>query len=51
MGGVSCGELSLMLFVFNGGFTKQPNPVQYTFDHKCGWGVGKLCRGGPVALF
>ena len=26
-------------------FTQQPNPVQYTFDHKCGWGVGKLCRG------
>ena len=24
--GVSCGELSLMLFVFNGGFTKQPQP-------------------------
>ena len=24
--GVSCGELSLMLFVLNGGFTKQPQP-------------------------
>ena len=24
--GVSCGELLPMLFVFNGGFTKQPQP-------------------------
>ena len=32
-------------------FTQQPNPVQYPFDHKCGWGIGKLCRGGSVALF
>lgn len=28
-----------MLFVFNGGFTKQPNPVQYPLDYKCGLGL------------
>ena len=39
------GSFRSCFFVFNGGFTQQPNPVQYTFDHKCGWGVGKLCRG------
>ena len=51
--GVSCeGELSLMLFVFNGGFTKQPQPgssIPLTIS-----AVGVLVSyagGGPVALF
>ena len=38
--GVSCGELSLMLFVFNGGFYQTtPGPVQYPLDYKCGLGL------------
>ena len=35
--GFPVGSFRSCFFVFNGGFTKQPNPVQYTFDHKCGW--------------
>ena len=35
--GFPVGSFRSCFFVFNGGFTKQPNPVQYPFDHKCGW--------------
>ena len=38
MGGGFLWELSPMLFVFNGGFTKQPQPgSSIPLDHECGW--------------